>query len=396
MKRFLIYFIVMITLVSFSCLKKSQNVAKFQKNFDKKISHNFNSNKNHRQRENFDKTPTVRVFRTNIRQTMEEVGELAAITSADITSRISGRVIRILVREGDRVVKGQTVAVVEPDTAQARALNNIIDQLANAKMAYETALNDYNAQKELYEKGFIPADQFRNAEEIKLKAERAYESAKLEYNSQKRDLGMKELQVKNLNIVSPISGIVLSRYVEEGEIIAGESSLRSGTKLFTIADTSRLVVKVDINEVDVYKIEEGLPVSVMISANPTMRYTGKIYKIAPVAVNKNGIRMFETEIRLDQSDLRLRPGMTASIRLDINAKNNVLAVPVTALFIEDGKEYLLAPSQEGPKKLFVKRGMADDYNVEIISGVEENTEVYADIPYKELSEKPVFIPEGKK
>jgi HlyD family secretion protein/macrolide-specific efflux system membrane fusion protein len=339
---------------------------------------------------------TVKIVRSDIRQTMEESGELAAATSADITSRISGRVIRVLVREGAHVSRGQVLAMVEPDAAQARSLSDISDRLANAKMSYDEALQDYEAQKELFEKGFVSADQFRQAEDAFKRSERNYQSCKLEYDSLQRDLGMKDLKVRTLAILAPMSGIVLNRYVEEGEIIAGESTMRSGTKLFTVADLSSLVVKVDVNEVDVYRIEEGLAVSIQVSANPSERYSGRIRKISPYAVNKNGVRMFETEVKFDKPDVRLRPGMTASIRLDIRAKTGVLVAPVTALFLEGEKEYLLAPSSEGPKKIFVERGMADEHNVEIVSGAPEGTVIYGDIPYKELAEKPVFVPEGRK
>ena len=339
----------------------------------------------------------IAVYKTNIEQVMEESGEIAPVTTADIASRISGRIISILIKEGTFVAKGTTLAVVEPDASQARSLTGLVNGLADAKQEFDRTENDYKVQKDLFEKGYIPEQTFRDSENAYNKADRNYRAKQVEIESAKKELGMGSLAVRQLPIVSPLSGIVLNRYVEEGELITGDSSLRDGTKLFTVADLSKLVIRIDVNEVDIYKLDIGMKVSIHINANPVTKYTGTIYKISPYAENKNGVRSFTTEIKIDQEDKKLRPGMSAVINLRLKAKQGVVAIPVTALFVDDKQEYVYAPGKNGgAEKIYVKRGLNDENSVEILSGLQPGTMIFNDIPYKELANQETFVPPGGK
>jgi HlyD family secretion protein len=96
---------------------------------------------------------------------------------------------------------------------------------------------------------------------------------------------------------------------------------------------------------------------------------------------------------LSEQDTKLRPGMSAVVSISINAKKNVLAIPVTALFIEDNREYVIIPVENGGiNKLYVKRGINDSQNVEIIEGLKEGDRVYRDIPYNLLGKNGGTIP----
>lgn len=338
----------------------------------------------------------ITVKKTNIVQILEENGEIAPIADADISSRISGRVIKILVDEGDFVSKGKKIAEVEPDASQARTIKSLVNRLNNAKMDLENAEENYLEQKKLFENGFISEKILQDTEDTYIKAERDFDAVKVEYESSKSELGMNEVKVQNLPIISPLTGIILNKYVEEGELITGETSYRSGTQLFTVADLSRLVVKTEINEVDIYKLALGVKVKIKIAANPANDYTGRIFKISPYAETKSGVKVFETEVKINQIDKNLRPGMSATININTRAKVNILAVPVTALFIDEKQEYVFVPDKEkGTKKVYVRRGLSDEFNVEIVSGLKKGMKVFSDIPSKELINMK-FIPKGKK
>jgi RND family efflux transporter MFP subunit len=339
----------------------------------------------------------IEVYRTNIQQVMEESGEIAPVTTANIASRISGRVISLLIKEGTFVNKGASLAIVEPDASQARSLTGMVNGLEDAKQEFLKREDDYKVQKDLFSKGYIPEQTFRDSETAYDRADRNYKAKLVEIESAKKELGMGSLAVRQLPIVSPLSGIVLNRYVEEGELITGDSSLRDGTKLFTVADLSRLVIKIDVNEVDIYKLDLGMKVAIHINANPVVKYTGTIYKISPYAENKNGVRSFTTEIKIDQDDRKLRPGMSAVINLKLNARQGVVAVPVTAIFVDDKQEYVYAPGKSGgAEKIYVKRGLNDENSVEIVSGLQPGMKIFSDIPYKELANQETFVPPGGK
>jgi HlyD family secretion protein len=341
-----------------------------------------------------DTPPVIRVYRTDITQILEENGEIAPETSAEVKSRISGRVSEILVDEGDFVNKNDIIAKIEPDLEQARVITSLINNLKGKEIALANMKDEYDQKKQLYEKGFISRSEFQKTEDDLSLAEMEYNASYEEYTLFKSEIGShSNIAVERLSILSPIAGMVLKREVEEGELISGESSSRSGTLLFTIANLNRLVISVTINEVDIYKIDVGNKADILIAANPQGSYTGTVTKISPYAIDEKGIRVFPTEIMLSEQDTKLRPGMSAVVSISINAKKNVLAIPVTALFIEDNREYVIIPVENGGiNKLYVKRGINDSQNVEIIEGLKEGDRVYRDIPYNLLGKNGGTIP----
>jgi HlyD family secretion protein len=341
-----------------------------------------------------DTPPIIRVYRADITQILEENGEIAPETSAEVKSRISGRVSEILVDEGDFVNKNDIIAKIEPDLEQARIITSLVNNLKEKEITLANMKDEYDQKKQLYEKGFISRSEFKKIEDDLSLAEMEYNASYEEYTLFKSEIGSQSnITIEQLSILSPLAGIVLMIEVEEGELISGESSSRSGTLLFTIANLNRLVIRVSINEVDIYKVDVGSTADILIAANPQGTYTGAVTKISPYAVDEKGIRVFPTQIMLSEQDTKLRPGMSAVVRISISAKKNVLAIPVTALFIEDNREYVIIPTENGRiNKVFVNRGINDSQNVEIIEGLKEGDRVYSDIPYSLLGKNGGTIP----
>jgi HlyD family secretion protein len=349
-----------------------------------------------------DVSKIIPVIRTNITQNLQENGEIAPETSAEIKSRISGRIKQILVTEGATVKKGDIIAYIEPDLEQTKTITSLVNSLRQQEMAYKNAQEVYKQKEELYKRGFIAENEFAKAQDELDLADMNYKAGLEEYSLFKSELGVeKTISVERLSILSPIAGIVLKKDVEEGELITGESSARSGTLLFDIANLEKLVIKVNINEVDIYKVTAGHKVDIIISANPQKPYTGSVSKISPFAINKDGIKVFATEIRLDERDSHLRPGMSAVVKISLSARENVLAIPVTALFIDKDKEYVIVPdsrpvqgSTAGPNlaKKYVKRGINDEKHIEIVEGLTEGESIYSDIPFSQLEQLKGSIP----
>ena len=282
--------------------------------------------------------------------------------------------------------------------SQARIISSIQDKLSRSKISLDNKNEDFDRKRELLEKGFISENEFDFAEDELTQAQITYDSALREYTLFKEEIGSKKISTdQKLSIISPLSGVVLNKEVEEGEIITGESSARSGSVLFNIADVSKLIIKININEVDIYKIRKGNKVDINIAANPGEKYTGIVKKIAPQTLTVKGVEVFPTEIEISRNDRKLRPGMSATIRMHLRARENVLAVPVTAVFVDKNKDYVIAPKKEGGiKRIPVERGINDENNVEIKSGLKIGDKIYNDIPVKELMKEGSYIPAYKK
>ncbi|MBN2442966.1 MAG: efflux RND transporter periplasmic adaptor subunit [Spirochaetales bacterium] len=393
MKRLFFYMTAIITLLSIllifhGCTAKNEGAGNPGNGRNRENSSNSRQNGGNKQ------PPVIEVSRTDIVQVLEETGEIAPEKRAVVKSRISGRVSEILVDEGDFISKGGVIARIEPDLEQAKVITSLVNSLKEKEINLSNIRDEYEQKKELFDKGFISRSEFQKAADALEIAEMDYNARLEEYTLFKSELGSeKNIAVEKLTIISPLAGIVLQKMVEEGELVSGESSSRSGTELFLIADLTKLVILVNINEVDIYKIEEGNKVDILIAANPKGNYTGVVLRISPYTIEERGIKVFQTEIMLDQNDPKLRPGMSAVVNITINAKENVIAIPVNALFIEENKEYVIIPTEKnGFAKVFVKRGINDDRNVEILEGLSEGDKIYRDIPFELLGKDGSSIP----
>lgn len=318
---------------------------------------------------------SVAAMKMDLSSTIEEEGEIDSLKTVSVTSPISGRVMKIFVSEGDVIPLGKILIQIEPDSTQSKTIDSAVTELKEALLDYQTALRDYTNQKELLQRGFISRDDFQTAEATYTKADLRYQTAKKQYDLIRKESGMESGSASKLSVSSTLAGMVTSNAVEEGELVAAESSTRSGTLLFTVADPKNLIVKVDINEYDISKVRIGQKVDIYRSQTSSEVYSGRVYRIAPVAMEKDGVKIYPVEIRIDNPGDSLRFGMSVIVKISIADKKNVLCVPVSALFIENNRDFVLVKRNGKVERLYVKRGIYNETHVEILSGLSEGDEV---------------------
>jgi len=317
---------------------------------------------------------TFRVAKSEIIASVEEEGEIAPMKSVEVKPSISGRVSKVFVNEGDNVVEGQIVAEIVADRDQTRSINNIVTSYKEAEINFENAERDYEEVKELFKKNFVSNNEMINAENRLRIASLRYESAREEYQLALREIDINvEDPDKTSAIRAPLSGIVLRRFVEVGELVSGETTMRSGTVLFTIADSKDFVVKVDINEFDVERIQHGQKVEIRRGRDRSDLYIGRVFKISPLAEVSDGVKVYPVEIELTEGTGSLRFGMSSTVKIITAQKEDTLVIPVSALFINDRRqEYVMVRVEDGSfQERFVKRGINTAFQVEITEGLEE-------------------------
>jgi HlyD family secretion protein len=343
-----------------------------------------------------------------------EVGTVQPEVKVDVKSAVSGKVTEILHRDGDRVSRGDVLARVEPDLAQAQSLADTKNGLSAAAIRYQQAKKNYDSDHALFTQGLLATRQHRDSETEYLSAKQEYEKTQEKYNLVQKSgipIDQSPERFQGSNVVAPMDGIVLTKNVEIGEsITSGVSSFNAGTVLFTVADVSRMIVKAGVNEVDIGKIRVGMPVKVTLDAYPKIGFAGRIDRIAPAVRVDDKVRVFDVEIRLDAQGRELRSGMTANIDVNGERKDKVLTVPVEAVFQRDGAEIVyvkkkLDPNAPPPvkevkkdgqaqpsaqmnkdawKKWFDQRtvvtGLSDNAHVEILSGLKAGEELALEDP----------------
>jgi HlyD family secretion protein len=157
---------------------------------------------------------------------------------------------------------------------------------------------------------------------------------------------------QRVNIVSPMTGYVINKNVEVGQTVtSGVSSFNEGTAIVTVADLQSMLIKASINEVDIGRVKQSMPVVISVDAFPYKRFEGTLTHISPAARLKDKIKVFDVEVTLKEQTGEFRAGMTANIELRGEKATKVLAVPVEAVFKKEDKQvvYVLKSSFDEPK-----------------------------------------------
>src|SRR5215831_19373870 len=230
---------------------------------------------------------------------VREVGVVDPVTKVDVKSAVSGRVISLKVREGAVVKQGDVLAEIEPDVNQAQSLSDVQASVKDAELKLQDAERDYTLQKALFDQGLLGRDAYRSSEIKRDQAKENLRAAQMRYQIVE-DRGIPisgNASSQNARVTSPMTGVVIKKGVELGETVtSGVSSFNAGTIIFTVADLKSLIIRVNLNEVDIAKVHVGQPVRVTLDAYPQKIFTGKVTFVAPSAELVEKIKVFKVEV----------------------------------------------------------------------------------------------------
>jgi HlyD family secretion protein len=305
--------------------------------------------------EDKDKVKTAKAEVADVQVRVTEVGSVEPDVKVDVKSVLSGKVTELLVREGDRVKRGQVLARVEPDVNQARDLVQVKNSVSEAEIGLNEAKATYERNKGLLAQGLLSAQAGLESETRYRQMKAARDSAMDKYRIVEESgvpIAVASAgTMQRLNVTSPMDGVVIRRPVELGDtVMSGVSSFNAGTVLMTVADVGTMIIKAGINEVDIGKVRLEQPVKVTLDAYPKVKFAGTILRIAPAARLDEKVKVFDVEIAIEQQGAELRTGMTANIDIVGEKRQKVLTVPVEAIFKKDETEIVYVKKPEEPKK----------------------------------------------
>ena len=329
---------------------------------------------------------TTQVKRERISNMVSATGTVEPVTKVDVGTQVSGIVDKIYVDYNSVVKKGQWIAEMDKVTLQAE-LESQEAQLANAKAEYDYQQKNYARSKVLFEKKLISDTDYESATYNYEKAKSTYDKSKADIVKVRRNLGYAV-------ITSPIDGVVISREVEEGQTVA--AGFETPT-LFTIAkDLTEMQVIADVDEADIGQVMDGQRVTFSVDAYPNDIFEGVVTQVRLEATVESNVVTYEVVISAPNPDLKLKPGLTATVSIYTLEKNGVLTISPKALkFVPDyqvaeASGVILEPVQvENPalqKTVWVKKGDTLEQKevrlgtlltsvVEVINGLQEGEEV---------------------
>lgn len=318
---------------------------------------------------------TTKVTTVNIKNSITATGTIEPVTSVTVGTQVSGIVSKLYVDYNTIVKKGQVIAELDRTNLNSE-LRNAQASLQSAQSAESYEKSNYSRYKVLYSKGLVSADEYENVKLSYDKAHQATLQAREQVNKAQTNLGY-------ATITSPIDGVVLSKSVEEGQTVAASFST---PELFTIAkDLTNMQVVADIDEADIGEVSEGQRVTFTVDAYPDDTFEGTVTQVRQEATTTNNVVTYEVVINAPNTNLKLKPGLTANVTIYTSERNGVVAVPNKALRFSPtqdivGKKYKIKDCS-GKNKLWtiekdntlkahqVTIGATDGINTEIIKGM---------------------------
>ena len=319
-----------------------------------------------------------------LQNSVTATGTIEAVTSVTVGTQVSGIVNKLYVDYNSQVKKGQVIAELDK-TNLLSELNTAKANLASAtsNLSYQAA--NMNRYQTLYKKGLVSADEYENAL-------LTYRQAKEQVASSKENVQKAQTNLGYATITSPIDGTVISKSVEEGQTVAASFNT---PELFTIAkDLTNMQVVANVDEADIGGVKEGDRVTFTVDAYPDDTFEGIVKQVRLEATTTNNVVTYEVVISAPNTDLKLKPGLTANVTIYTQERSGVLAVANKALRFTPTKETVGKDMKivdcKGKNKVWtlsdktltahpVTIGQTDGVHTEIIKGIRKGQKIVTEI-----------------
>ena len=319
-----------------------------------------------------------------LQNSVTATGTIEAVTSVTVGTQVSGIVNKLYVDYNSQVKKGQVIAELDK-TNLLSELNTAKANLASAtsNLSYQAA--NMNRYQTLYKKGLVSADEYENAL-------LTYRQAKEQVASSKESVLKAQTNLGYATITSPIDGTVISKSVEEGQTVAASFNT---PELFTIAkDLTNMQVVANVDDADIGGVKEGDRVTFTVDAYPDDTFEGTVKQVRLEATTTNNVVTYEVVISAPNTDLKLKPGLTANVTIYTQERSGVLAVANKALRFTPTKETVGKDMKivdcKGKNKVWtlsdktltahpVTIGQTDGVHTEIIKGIKKGQKIVTEI-----------------
>ena len=337
---------------------------------------------------------TATVELRDINFSVNAAGEIAPAEQVSVRPEINGKVERLTVDLGDHLNKGDVLFKLDDKELQQTRASNVTD-IDKAKLNVEKAERDHKRALQLLGDKLI-------SQELYDDTKTAYDLARNSLESAQRALAFTDEHLTKTEVRAPFDCTVLTRPVSVGQAVSGSDGFNGGTEVLTIADLNDMIINAQVNQADVPRLKVGELVEVTVEAVAGLRATGTVERISPQAIIKNNIKGYPARIVLKHVDERIRPGMTANVKIPVASADNVTAVPLAAVFTEKNPDtgqmerFVYVQQGENYEKRNVKVGVSDFACAEIQEGLKAGEVVSLELPKEEREKKAKQVAVQKK
>jgi len=333
------------------------------------------------------------VERGSVVSTVSATGTLNAVTTVLVGTQVSGTIQKLYVDYNSLVKKGQVIAQIDPAIFNSQVqqsqgnLQSAQANLSKLKTAALDAARTLKRNRQLLAEGIVSQGDFDTAETNYQQASAAIRAAEGNLLQTRGASRQAQTNLHYATIRSPVDGVVVSRNVDVGQTVA--ASFQTPT-LFTIAqDLTKMQINTSVDEADIGKVKVGQPAVFTVDAYPEIQFEGVVSQVRIAPIITQNVVTYDVVIIVENRDLKLKPGMTANVSIEVLRKDNILTIPSAALRFkpaENGEQTKQRSSagrsragkslrqsvfvlQDGkPVRVSVQSGITDDSHVEIVAG----------------------------
>ncbi len=328
---------------------------------------------------------TVAVKRGEIVDKALAVGRIEPLVEVSVKSQLAGVVRRMFKEPGEYVHRGDPLLEVQPNPTPIE----LVDARRQIELR-DLELQQLEKRRErlaaLKDRDYVSQEEFetvdRNYEEAKLQVQIARERFAL-LSEGRVTTGEGELETV---IRSPITGFILEKMVEIGDPVVPLTTFQEGTALMTMAEMKELIFRGTVDEIDVGRLQEGMPVEIKIGALPEAPVSGRLSKISLKGRDEQNATIFPVEITVIPGEgTTLRAGYSANADIIIERRSDVLVIPERLVRFEDDRAFAtvsLGPERSEEREIHT--GLSDGISIEVLSGLEEGEQVL-EPPVREIS-----------
>lgn len=305
-------------------------------------------------------------------------GSILPLEEVLIKPNISGVIEEVYVEGGDYVKTGDLLAKIKV-VPNLSALNDARDAIARARIDIENQKRNYDRQLKIFEKGVISKADLETAEVAYDQAKQAFNAANQRYDIIKTGTATGYGNEANTLIRSTVSGMVLDVPVEKGNQVIESNNFNEGTTIASIADVERMIFEGKVDESEVGKIKEDLPLEITVGAIENQVFDAVLDYIAPKGVEENGAIQFEIKGTLKKQDTTfIRAGLSANASIILARADSVLAVKEALVQFDDEtkKPFVeIANGNQNFERRAIELGISDGIFVEVKSGLKQEDEI---------------------
>lgn len=306
-------------------------------------------------------------------------GKIVPRDEINIKPQISGIITELYKEAGQMVSKDEVIAKVKV-IPEMTTLSNTENQVKMAEISLRQAQTDFDRTKALYEQKVISAEEYEKAEVALKNARQQLTAAKDARNIAREGVSLSNAKMSTTLVRSTVDGLILDIPVKVGNSVILSNSFNDGTTIATVADMNKLIFRGNIDETEVGRISEGMPVVITVGAIQDLRMDATLEYISPKGVESNGANQFEIKAAITVPEGRtLRSGYGANAEIVLERASKTISVPEASLEFSGDSAFVYVLTSDKPKQQFERRsvvtGLSDGIFIEIKKGLKVGDKV---------------------